>query len=146
MWNNLLKITLVSYIWKRYRRTLIALPLLLLYFWFVNLVHHDIIAYATLNDDTAWLGWSFLLKWLFILLGVTFFVFVHISAKPVDEDLLNPSFKKSLKESLKEKFRTEKITESEAFISSDVEDIFERIRNKKSLRSKADVVLEKNKK
>jgi len=140
MWNNLLKITLVSYLWKRYKRTIIALPLLLLYFWFVNLVHHDIIAYATLNNDTDWLGWSFLVKWLFILLGIAVFAFIHATAKTVGESRLTDS----LQHSLKDKLKGSKSEENEP-LSPQAEDVFDRIRTKKSLRSKADVVLAKRK-
>jgi len=150
MWNNLLKITLVSYLWKRYKRTIIALPLLLLYFWFVNLVHHDIIAYATLNNDTSWLAWSFLVKWLFILVGVAVFVFIHVTAKTTNESRLSDvmqhnlkdSLSDNLKNSLKDKLKNSALKESGS-LTPEAEEVFDRIRNKKSLRSKADVVLEK---
>ncbi|MGH1440004.1 MAG: hypothetical protein ACRBBR_07850 [Cellvibrionaceae bacterium] len=142
MWNNLLKITLVSYLWKRYKRTIIALPLLLLYFWFVNLVHHDIIAYATLNNDTSWLGWTFLVKWLFILLGVAVFVFIHATAKTVGESRLADSLRGGVKGNLKDKPKESALEDPDP-LSPETEDVFDRIRHKKSLRSKADVVLEK---
>lgn len=141
MWNNLLKLTLVSYVWKRYRRTLIALPVLLLYFWFVNLVHHDIIAYATLNKDTSWLGWSFLVKWLFILLGVVVFVLIHLKAKPEQSDKLISPLKHAFKESKSQQKATGKNLAEEGITETDA---FERIRKKDKLRSKADIVIEKN--
>ncbi|MFT6389506.1 MAG: hypothetical protein ACJAUP_002899 [Cellvibrionaceae bacterium] len=134
MWHNLIKITLVSCVWRRYKRTIIALPLLLLYFWLVNLVHHDIIAYATLNNDTDWLAWSFLFKWLFILLGVAVFALVHAGAKIEGERQLENSLKEKLKKSEQEQPNT---------VSPELDGMFDRIRNKKSLRSKADIVLEK---
>lgn len=142
MWNNLLKITLVSYLWKRYKRTIVALPLLLLYFWFVNLVHHDIIAYTTLNDDTSWLAWSFLVKWLFILVGVAVFVFIHVTAKSTNENRLSDIMQRNSKDNLKDSLKNNASKESEP-LSPEAEDVFDRIRSKKSLRSKADVVLEK---
>jgi len=140
MWNNLLKITLVSFVWKRYKRTIIAFPLLLLYFWLVNLVHHDIIAYATLKNDTDWLGWSFLVKWLFILSGVVVFVLVHVSSKAENESQLEESLKEKLKKSKQEQPDTTPLQN----ISPELDGMFERIRNKKSLRSKADIVIEKH--
>lgn len=135
MWNNLFKITLASYIWKRYRRTLIATPLLLLYFWVVNVIHHDIIAYATLNNDTSWLAWSFLAKWLVILLGVV--VFLYFTTKSPAEE--------KPKASLKEKMASTDSSIEELKSGGEGEDVFERIRKKDKLRSKADMVIEKHK-
>jgi uncharacterized PurR-regulated membrane protein YhhQ (DUF165 family) len=129
MWNNLLKLTLVSYIWKRHKRTLIALPILLIYFWVINLIHHDVIAFATLKENTQWLGWSFLIKWIFILLGVFAFVFIHLNVKNQPSSKPNPT-----------------VTDSSN--TSDIapeDDPFHNIRHKKKLRSKAEVILNDNK-
>ena len=129
MWNNLLKLTLVSWVWQRYRRTIIALPLLLLYFWLVNLIHGDVIAYAQLNNDTAWLGWTFVIKWLFILLGIAGFVLLHIIGKPP------PAAAPTLKQKMQP-------PPEPPPASAEDHDRFDAIRRKQKLRSRAEVILE----
>ncbi|MGH1485617.1 MAG: hypothetical protein ACRBCI_05300 [Cellvibrionaceae bacterium] len=123
MWNNLLKLTVISYIWKRYRHTLIAVPILLLYLWLINLIHHDVIAYAKLQNETSWLGWTFLIKWMFVFLGIAVFVIVHVNGRQI-----NPNADKTPNGS-QENVQTT--------------DVFDAVRKKDKLRSKADVILGK---
>ena len=132
MWNNLFKLTVVSYIWKRYRHTLIAIPVLLIYLWLVNLIHYDVIAYAKLQNQTGWLGWTFLVKWVFILLGIAVFVAVHANgrqARPEDN-----------------KGSIESSGSTGSAKGAEPTDAFDAIRKKDKLRSKADVILEKKSK
>ena len=123
MWNNLLKLTLASYIWKRYRRTLIALPLLLLYFWLINLVHQDYLAYSQLNDSQVGVGLSFVVKWILIFIGIFTFIFIH--------------FTNGANRSSADNMQT-----SKSDLGSD-SDAFDAIRQKDKLRSRADVILDK---
>ena len=129
MWNNLLKITLVSYIWKRYRRTLIALPLLLLYFWLINLIHHDYLAYSELNDSQVGIGISFVIKWILIFIGIFIFVFIHFAngnrSARTDGTNGGPSIK------------------PDKLDTASSSDAFDAIRKKDKLRSKAEVILDK---
>jgi uncharacterized protein involved in cysteine biosynthesis len=133
MWNNLLKLTVVSYVWKRHKKTLIALPILLIYFWIVNLIHHDVIAFATLKESTQWLGWSFLIKWIFILLGVLVFIYIHISSTANPADSLSSTPENKVK-------RSKKSQHSDS--DSPEKDPFQNIRQKTKLRTKAEIILE----
>ena len=139
MWNNLLKLTVVSWIWNRYRRTIIALPLLLLYVWLVNLIHDDVIAYATLNNDPSWLGWTFFLKWLFVLLGVGVFVMIHISGRQVQPEELDSLKVKMQSEPVSKTNKEDAASHTEPASESDG---FEAIRHKNKLRSRADFILQ----
>ena len=79
MFNNLLRLTFVSYIWKRYRRLIVSTLLLFAYYWLVGKLHGDYILYSelTAKDATenatpssqAHLGYSFIIKWLALILG-----------------------------------------------------------------------------
>lgn len=136
MWNNLLKLSLVSYIWRRYKKTVILLPALLLYFWVVGLAHDDYLAYAQLQQDKQWVGASFMVKWLLLIGGVVLFVFAHLSDKSgkevppdIDPDMLEKA----------------PMAAKEELFTPDINDSFDRIREKQSLSSKADVILQSKK-
>ena len=131
MWNNLLKISLLSYIWKRYKKTVILLPALLIYFWVIGLAHDDYLAYAKLQNQTQWLGVSFFIKWLLLLVGVGVFVALHLSGKSSSDALE--------REASSVDQTSDSITQEQ--FTSEINDSFERIRQKDSLRSKADTIL-----
>ncbi len=139
MWKSLLKLSVVSYIWKRYKRTLIAFPLLLLYFWGVGLVHEDFISYATLEGDKQGVGWSFLIKWLLILVGIAVFIAIHLAGDSDDNNHEKESFAHS-------KGNSKSYSKNKSKNSQEEFDAFSNIRNKDKLRTKADVILERGNK
>lgn len=134
MWNNLLKISVVTYIWRRHKRTLIALPALLLYFWMVNLIHVDVITYAKLKGQTTWLAWTFLIKWLFIFIGIAIFIVIHLNAKAAEQTDVSSAV------------GGRKNPKTEKAVDADEIDAFAAIRAKDKLRSRADMIIDKHKK
>lgn len=132
MWNNLLKITVVSFLWKRYKRTVIALPLLLLFFWVVGLVHQDYLRYAELQGYDQWIGLSFILKWLLMLLAVAVFIYVH----------LKQDSEASVLDSAKANHFSADQPASAGRKTSTIDTAFDNIRRKEKLKSKADKVIE----
>ena len=70
MLKNLLQLTLLTVIWKRYRPVIVSTLLLFLLFWLLGQLHDDYIRYAELNDDQRFLGLSFLIKWAAYILAV----------------------------------------------------------------------------
>ena len=138
MWNNLLKLSLVSYIWRRYKKTVILLPVLLLYFWVVGLAHDDYLAYAELQANKQWVGLSFIVKWLLLIGGVACFVLMHLSDRAAKE--AKPEIDVDPKMIAKAPLATK-----EELFTSEINDSFARIRDKKSLSSKADVILKSKK-
>ncbi|MEO0442379.1 MAG: hypothetical protein AAFZ92_01365 [Pseudomonadota bacterium] len=130
MWNNLLKLTLASYVWKRYRRTLIALPVLLIYFWLVNLIHNDYLAYAELDDSQMGVGLSFVIKWVLVFIGFIIFIIIHFtggSRNSGEHKQVQPG---------DQGYGTG--------ASASHADASDAIRQKQKLRSRADMILEKN--
>lgn len=136
MWNNLLKLSLVSYIWRRYKKTVILLPVLLVYFWVVGLAHDDYLAYAQLQQNNQWVGASFLVKWLLLLGGVGCFVLLHLS------DRSNNAVEPDIDPNMVEKAPA---AAKEELFTPDINDSFARIREKRALSSKADVILKSKK-
>lgn len=136
MWNNLLKLSVVSFLWRRYKKTIILLPILLLFFWVVGLAHSDYLAYAKLQENNQWIGLSFVVKWLALAIGCAVFVFAHLGDKKEIEEPaeIDPDIVKKAPKATKE-----------ALFSQDINDSFARIREKKTLNSKADVILKSKK-
>ena len=131
MINQLLRLSFITFIWKRYKALIISTLLLLLFFWIVALVHQDYSQYAQLNEDKQYLGLSFLLKWLFYGLAVSGYIYYNWlagSTKPQQPN--SPS-------------TTTKEASSRAPLDSNKNDPFEHLRNKKQLKSKADQVIDK---
>ncbi|MGB2359747.1 MAG: hypothetical protein ACPH64_05855, partial [Porticoccaceae bacterium] len=70
MIKNLFRLTVLSYVWTRYKFVITSTLLLFAYFWLVGEVHKDFVEFIGLNNDTEHLGVSFLVKWLALMLGV----------------------------------------------------------------------------
>lgn len=64
MMNQIFRITFVTFIYKRYKQTILSSGLLLLVLWLIEKVHQDFVSYSQLNEDTSYLALSFGLKWL----------------------------------------------------------------------------------
>ncbi len=64
MMNQIFRITFVTFIYKRYKQTILSSALLLLVLWLIEKVHQDFVSYSQLNEDTSYLALSFGLKWL----------------------------------------------------------------------------------
>lgn len=134
MWNSLLKISVISYIWKRYKRTLISLPLLLVYFWLISLIHQDFLTFVELNDTKQWIGLSFLVKWVFVLLGIVVFIIFHLKDNQSENSNSYTQF---------EKKPSNKKTDASNAQDSDP---FQTIRQKETLSSKAEKIIQKKSK
>jgi len=136
VWNNLLKLSVFSYLWRQYKKTIILLPLLLVFFWVVTIAHADYLAYIELQGDKQWIGASFIVKWLVLALGVVVFVMLHLRGNMsknvvtnIDTELVNQTTN----------------AEKEALFTQEINDSFDRIRKKDSLSSKADLLLKSKK-
>ena len=136
VWNNLLKLSLLSYLWRRYKKTIILLPLLLLFFWVVGVAHGDYLSYAELQGEKQWIGASFIVKWIAMALGVVVFVLAHLGGKAPKEGSGNIDAERVSKTPSAEK---------ETLFTQEINDSFDRIRKKHSLSSKADVILKSKK-
>lgn len=130
MIKNLLHITLLSYVWKRYKMMIISTVALFAYFWLIGKIHEDFINYARLNANTQYIGLSFALKWLAFFVGfIVYFV-------------LNTRYLGSGKHKKRAKAAASEPPEKPN-AEADEDDPFEAIRKKAKLRSAADFLIEK---
>ena len=133
MFNKLLKITVIGFIWSRYGTMILSAIVLFAWFWVVGLVHEDYLSYLTLQGEGASAGWSFLLKWLAFLVGVICYWWFNSYARK--------KFDKKEKGSLAEPSNTQAAVEADLG-SPNSKDPFDKIRRKEKLRSKADLVID----
>jgi len=125
--NQLLRFTLVSslLLWLRPRwRGLLALAAFVV---LVQILHGEFLGYVALSGDRAFLPWSYLVKWLALLLAVAIYIFLAVvRAAP----------------------RARRATPARAVAASalsspqPVDDGFDFLRQKKQLQSRADKLLD----
>lgn len=132
MIKNLLQLTLLSFIWKRYRNVIISTLVLFVFFWLVGMLHDDYVNYSRLNDDRQYLALSFFIKWLSFLIGV--FIYLIYNARFSLRVSSDQASNKALSRKDK-KHGTHQTVQA---------DPFEKIRQQDKLRSKADFVIQKN--
>jgi len=131
MFKQAIKYTFLAIIWKKYRVTLVAALCLVLYFWLVNWLHKDFIAYLTMKETDEYLGLSFLVKWLLFGLGIlAYLAFVTFRTRNIERVAReNP-------QSVEEKSKSESSL-------NEGPDPFAALRDKSKLRSKSDLVIDK---
>ena len=130
MLKNLLHLTLLSYLWKRYKTLILSILLLMLYFWLVGKVHQDYVSYSELNEDHQYLALSFIIKWIAFAIGAIVFLLFN-TLSPLRDRPAAPEKKKPAPGASAKSPKREAI------------DPFEQIRHKDTLRSRADFILEK---
>ena len=127
---QLLKWGVLLGIWRRYGGAIKLLPLLLLVLAIIFYVHGDYINYVEVSENQHWLARSFLIKWLLVL------AVVGIYWLYVKRLLATPSGGKSKKP--EESLQSERKTDAEP-------DPYKNIREKDTLRSRSDVLIQNRK-
>lgn len=131
MFKNLLHLTLLTLLWKRYKRLIISTLILFVYFWLVGKLHEDYVDYVELNENQQFLALSFLLKWLAFTFGAVIYLLLNVliirgnrptSAQTGAADSSSTDSKPKAKDA----------------------DPFAQIRQRKKLRSRADFLIEKH--
>lgn len=135
MIKNIVKITLLNYLWKKYKAVIVSTVVLFFYFWLVGKLHEDYVSYSHLNNDTNNLGLSFVLKWLCFLVGLGLYLLVNARQNRKESVLEKMS-------STAEKGNAKTAAEASSSSSADP---FQHLREKEKLRSKADVIIERHK-
>lgn len=123
MFKQIFRLTFVTFIWKQYKRTIVSTIALLIFLWLVNFAHAEYLSFAEFQAGKTHIGLSFFIKWMLLILGVLIYLAYS---------LLRPKYRK--KTGSIKKQRHESIAK---------EDPFALIREKKKLRSRADIMLEK---
>lgn len=132
MLNQLLKFTLVSslLLWLKPRwRSLLALVVFVV---LVHVLHAEYLGYVELSDNQAFLLWSYALKWLMLILGVSLYCLYTFSHLPVGRRDKKP-------EGRKKKQPIDVPTVSKSALPAD--DGFDFLRQKEQLQSRAEKLL-----
>lgn len=127
---QIFRVAFVALVWKQYKAVIVSTLLLFLYLYLVGSVHADFLEHARLNSDKANLGLSFIYKWAAFGCGVVgYFAYHYFRPKPKD---VSKERQKQIEQELAE--------------LDDEDDPFAAIRKRKTLRSRADFLMEKEKK
>jgi len=136
MLNQMVKWTVIITMWRKYKRHVVATLVLLIVLFLINLLHQDFISFNQ-QQQTEYLALSYGVKWLsfIISLAVYFVVLSKINkAAKFDSTIHQMMSKKSVHSSQAEP------TENKTNQTNS--DPFANLRQKKKLRSKADMVIE----
>lgn len=147
MIKNIFRLTVIGYVWKRYKTLIISTLTLFVYFWIVSLLHGDFVGYIELNDDKQYLAMSFIIKWLAFAAGLMAYLFINSRygrkehEKPESKNKLADSFSSG---KTKEKFSSHAAAKNAPSDDSrqSSADPFDRIRQRDKLRSRADFIIE----
>jgi len=138
MFNQLLKWTLLISIWRKYKQYIGITVIFLLALVLTSFIHQDYVNYSLVSDNEN-LGLSYVVKWLVYLALVTAYWFAVGKIKAMrgkDSDLHR-------KMKVADHKTTKKALENQSETGDEQPDLFANIRQKKSLRSKADIEIEK---
>ncbi len=133
MLKNLLHLTVLTVLWKRYRKLILSTLLLFLWFWLLGHLHDDYIRYIELNEDKQYLAWSFFIKWSAYIIAVIGYL------------LYNAGFSLRVNSGRRISASKDEADASRARQDRlpDAEDPFAQIRQRDRLRSRADFIIEK---
>ena len=129
MIKNIIQLTVLGVVWKRYKSVIISTLLLFVYFWLIGMLHDDYLSYTELNQDPAHLGLSYIVKWLAFFIGVMVYLWFHIFFPRLKKPRSTPTIQKEASKPLNP-------TETDPFAE---------IRQRKKLRSRADFIIDKQK-
>lgn len=163
MIKNIVRLTFVSYIWKRYKRLIVSTLVLFAYYWLVGKLHGDYIVYSELtakdladeatSADQTPLAYSFIIKWVALILGGIVYCISNdflitlnrFKAENASESQGRSKQDPSVKTTYSSNQNNSKQTH-DGPTNPQGGDPFEYIRTKDTLRSKADIIIEKKSK
>lgn len=119
----------LAMIWRRYRRLFIAVGLLLVSYFLVSLLHQDYLDYVKNSGNDNFLGLSYVLKWLLLLVVTLVFYFLIVARKTPGTNVTDKA----------------PVQAAQPATQPGAPDPFEAIRHKKKLRGRADQYLEDGK-
>ncbi|MFT7130710.1 MAG: hypothetical protein ACI89U_002837 [Gammaproteobacteria bacterium] len=145
MLSQLIKLIAASFIWKKYKRTLLTAACLFVYLWLVGFIHNDYLSYREAEGNASNLGFSFVIKWLAWIVGIAVFVF-YDSLKKRKENSIGEKGKRKEGDrqslGLRKKYSSGPDTSVNKGPVAE-KDPFAAIREKKKLRSKGDITISK---
>ncbi len=129
VFKQIFRVAFIALIWKQYKGLIISTVLLVAYLLLVGSVHDDYLTHSRLQNDTAGSGMSFVYKWVAYAIGIALYFGFHAlrGIRGPKEDL------------------SEKAKQANKDAKSDSDDPFAAIREKKTLRSRADFIEQEKK-
>lgn len=127
MLKSLSKLTIFALLWQRYKSHAKPLLVFLAVLGMIFFAHAEFLSYSEAAQDNRYIGVSFLIKWLAVLITVA----VYMLMTPNVDNTMKGKNKITAKEP---PFRVEQ--------SKQLTDPFATIRTKNTLKSKADFVIE----
>lgn len=124
MWKSLFKLLVTSVVWTRYRSVILISLFLLIFIFMVTLIHTDYMHYVERAGQKDYIGVSFLVKWGLIIGSVIaygLYLKWLLRVKPSKPSKHNQEEKREGQEN----------------------DPFAQLRDKKKLRSQAEIVMDK---
>jgi len=121
---QIFRIAFIALIWKQYKGLIVSSVLLIAYLFLVSSVHQDYLTHSQLQNDTSGSGMSFIYKWAAYALGIALYFGFHA---------LSPS--RPQKDELSEKAK-----QANRNAKNDQDDPFSAIRERETLRSRADFI------
>jgi len=115
------RLTFITFVWKKYKRIIVSTTVLFATLWLIGFIHDEYLEFAKLHNDTN-LGLSFMLKWVALLGSVAIYLIYNFVGS---------------RKQKKSKGQTE-IPDT----ADDADDPFAEIRVRKTLRSKAEMIIE----
>ena len=125
----ILRFTVFSFIWRKYKRIIIAGLIMVCSIILINYLHSDFIEYNQQLEEQHFIGVSFVVKWVMSLLILAAYILYA-------RHMLKPVKKVDLEKPIKSKENQVNAAKSD--------DVFNDIRKKKTLLSKADLVIKNN--
>lgn len=122
MFKQVFRLTFITFVWKKYKRIIVSTTVLFASLWLIGFIHDEYLEFAKLHNDSN-LGLSFMLKWLALLSTVAIYLIYNYMG------------------SRKEKISKKKVQEAVSDDSAD--DPFADIRTRKKLRSRAEMIIDK---
>ncbi len=132
MFKQIFRLAFVTVIWKQYKGIIVSTLVLFTYLWLVGSVHADYMSYAEIQSDDALVGRSFLYKWAALVTGVIIYIVTN--------------FFRGSRTKTNNKTTSQTKTNAKLIIAgelSDDDDPFAEIRYKEKLRTRAEIVVEK---
>ncbi|NND81100.1 MAG: hypothetical protein HKN50_01595 [Gammaproteobacteria bacterium] len=121
MFKQIFRLTFVTLVWKQYKGAIVSTLLLFAYMYIVNALHEDYLAYANLEQQ-ATIGQSFAIKWAALLAGVLIYLVYNFFLR-------------------RPRNKAPRIA-SKGDQTDEANDPFAEIRRRKTLRSRADMIVD----
>ncbi|MFT6407631.1 MAG: hypothetical protein ACJAQ6_001044, partial [Arenicella sp.] len=122
VFKQIFRVAFITLIWKQYKALIVSTFLLVAYLLLVGSLHNDFLTHSQLQKDTSGSGISFVYKWLAYTVGIVLYFGFHA--------LRNSRPKKQALQ--------QKAKQANKQAKHDSEDPFASIREKDTLRSRAD--------